>query len=181
MSKPRLESLVGVDVEASGPSPSTGSLISIGACLVDDPQRSFYVEIQPMPGLPWSVEAEKIHGLSQKYLAAHGVSPAEAMNTFSDWLAENCRHRAIFVGFNAPFDWMFVADAFWRELNRNPFGISGLDIKSYAMGKLNLTSWGETNKRELRKRFPTDLIHTHNALDDAVEQSQLMRALREVR
>ena len=181
MSKPRLEDLVSVDIEASGPSPSTGSLISIGACLVNDPQLGFYVEIQPMPGLPWSAAAERVHGLSQKHLATQGQPPGDAMQAFAQWLSENCRNRPIFAGFNAPFDWMFVADAFWRELDRNPFGISGMDMKSYALGKLQLASWGETNKRDLRKRFPTDLIHTHNALDDAREQAQLMRALREAR
>jgi DNA polymerase III epsilon subunit-like protein len=179
--KIRQETFVSVDVECSGPTPSTGSLISIGACLVDDPARGFYIEMYPEPECPWSDEAEQVHRLSRQHLAQSGLPPHEAMEQFERWLQENCDHRAIFVGFNAPFDWMFVADAFWKYLGRNPFGISGMDLKSYAMGRLQLESWGQTNKRDLRKKFPTDLVHTHNALDDAREQAQLLRALRAAR
>ena len=38
-----------VDVECSGQTPLDGSLISIGACLVDDPKKCFYVELRPDP------------------------------------------------------------------------------------------------------------------------------------
>ena len=52
---PRTEIRISVDVEASGPSPSTGSLLSIGACLVDDLDVAFYRELQPIAGLAWEV------------------------------------------------------------------------------------------------------------------------------
>ena len=42
---PRDEIRISVDVETSGPSPTTGSLLSVGACLVDDPERAFYREL----------------------------------------------------------------------------------------------------------------------------------------
>ena len=41
----------------------------------------------------------------------------------------------VFVGFNAPFDWMFVNEYFHRHLGRNPFGHVAVDIKAYAMGR----------------------------------------------
>ena len=63
---------ISVDVETSGPTPGTGSLIAIGACLVDDPAEGFSVELSPIPGLPWSEAAERIHGLSPERLAATG-------------------------------------------------------------------------------------------------------------
>jgi hypothetical protein len=37
--------LVSVDVETSGPAPGRYSLLAIGACLVDNPGHSFYVEL----------------------------------------------------------------------------------------------------------------------------------------
>ncbi len=43
---PRTEIRISVDVEASGPSPSVGSLLSIGACLVDDLDVAFYRELR---------------------------------------------------------------------------------------------------------------------------------------
>ena len=42
------EAFVSVDVETAGPNPSQYSLLSIGACMVVDPQRSFYVELKPL-------------------------------------------------------------------------------------------------------------------------------------
>ena len=50
----------------------------------------------------------------------------------------------MFVGFNAAFDWMFVADYFERYLGRNPFGYTALDIKAFAMGRLGGT-WADTS------------------------------------
>jgi hypothetical protein len=33
-------------------------------------------------------------------------------------------HKAIFVAFNAPFDWMYINEYFQRYLGENPFGHS---------------------------------------------------------
>jgi ribonuclease T len=123
------EVLISVDIETSGESPSTGSLLSIGACLVDDPATAIYLELKPEPGRPWSVEAQGVHGLAPDRLEDEGLEPAAAMQQLEDWvLTVAAGGWPVFVGFNAPFDWMFVADAFWRHLGRNPFGISALDL-----------------------------------------------------
>ena len=42
------EAYISVDVETAGPSPSQYSLLSIGACLVSRPEKSFYIELQPV-------------------------------------------------------------------------------------------------------------------------------------
>lgn len=185
MSK-RADCWISVDTETSGATPHTGSLISIGACVVDRPEEGFYVELKPDPAVPWSPEAEAVHRLSRAHLAEHGVDPHEAMTRFEAWIAGLDEVRAgakpLFVGFNTPFDWMHVADAFWRYLGRNPFGISGHDLKSFYLGRHwgQVTTWGETAKRNVRKRYPTPpgVSHTHNALDDAREQAQLANAMR---
>jgi DNA polymerase III epsilon subunit-like protein len=39
---------VSFDVEASGRTPGKNSLLSIGACLADNPQIGFYTEIKPI-------------------------------------------------------------------------------------------------------------------------------------
>ena len=176
----REEVFVSVDVEASGPSPSTGSLVAIGACLVDDESRSFYAELRPIDGLPWDAAAERVHRLSREHLAANATTPRDAMRTFAAWVEAEARDRQpIFVGFNAPFDWMFVADYLHRFAGRNPFGISALDLKAYYMGRHRVGRWGETTKTHVLARHPVDLEHTHHALEDARAQARLMRALRE--
>jgi len=176
---PREEALVSVDVETSGPSPSTGSLLSIGACLVDDPATGLYLELQPVASLPWTEEAARIHRLDRERLLREGLAPEQAMGRFEAWLARACSGRQpVFVGFNAGFDWMFVDDYFQRHLGRNPFGPSALDIKSYYMGRERVALWSETTHRHVRQRYPVAIEHTHNALDDAREQAELMRLLR---
>ena len=174
------EVLVSVDVEASGPTPGTGSLIAIGACLVDFPENGFYCEIRPVDGLPWEASAEAVHGLSREHLALRGLEPEDAMTRFAAWVdAVAGPGRAVFVGFNAPFDWMFVADYLHRFVGRNPFGISALDLKALYMGRFSVPSWSATTKRHVATVVPGSLAHTHNALDDARMQAQLARRLLE--
>ena len=174
----REEVLISVDVEASGESPSTGSLLSIGACLVDDPSVGTYLELRPDHDRPWSAEAEGIHKLSRQRLELEGLEPADAMARFATWVEEVAGGRwPVFVGFNAPFDWMFVADSFWRHLGRNPFGISALDLKSLYMGSHRVARWEDTRKVNVERRLGLRFEHTHDALQDARDQARLAQVL----
>jgi DNA polymerase III epsilon subunit-like protein len=172
------EVLISVDIETSGDSPSTGSMLSIGACLVDDPTSAIYLELKPDPDRPWSAEAQGVHGLTADRLERDGLEPAAAMQQLEDWvLAVAAGRRPVFVGFNAPFDWMFVADALWQHLGRNAFGISALDLKSLYMGRTGVARWEETRKLQIEERLDIQLEQTHNALDDARAQALLARVL----
>lgn len=172
------ETLVSLDIEASGPSPATGSLLSIGACLVFDPARAIYLELKPSADLPWEPEAERIHGLDRDRLLREGLEPADAMGQLEAWLAEVCVGRQpVFVGFNSPYDWMFLADYFWRHLGRNPFGVAALDLKSYYMGREAIASWSETRRINIDAHYGLDPDHTHHALEDARGQARLARLL----
>ena len=175
----RREVFVSVDIEASGPSPGTGSMISVGACLVDDPDVGLYVTLKPLPGAPWLEDAERVHGLDRDALGRDGLEPAAAMERLATWLSETCGPGAqpVFVGFNAPFDWMFVADYFWRYLGRNPFGISALDLKSLFMARYGVSRWAETTRTNVDRKLNLEPDHTHHALDDARGQARVARAL----
>jgi DNA polymerase III alpha subunit (gram-positive type) len=87
--------------------------------------------------------------------------------------------RPVLVALNAPFDWMFVADACWRHLGRNPFGIGAIDIKALYLGRHldEARTWSATTRLRMLERHPVDLPHTHRALDDAREQALLCRAI----
>ena len=176
MACPRPESLdayVSVDVETAGPNPTRYSLLSIGACMVVDPGRSFYVELQPLSD-DATAEALAISGLSLEELAERGLPPAEAMSRFEAWLKAEvpAGQQPVFVAFNAAFDWMFVSDYFHRFLGRNPFGHAALDLKAYYMG-LTGVHWSETTMRYLAARYLQDRRLTHHALRDAQDQAEL--------
>jgi ribonuclease T len=102
-----------------------------------------------------------------------GVDAAEAMQTFLDWINQISHERTpVFVGFNGTFDWSFVNWYFYTYLKSNPFGFGGIDIKSYYMG-LSGSSWKDTRSSRIPAEFKGKAPHTHNALDDAIEQAQM--------
>lgn len=173
----RPECYISVDVETAGPIPSRYALLSIGACLVDRPEVGFYVELAPefdavRPG------ALEISGLSMEQLAADGTHPALAMQQFADWVESvtPAGEVPVFVGFNTPFDWMFVADYFERHLGQNPFGHSAVDMKAYYMGKTGST-WASTSMKYLSPLYLGGSRLSHNALGDARDQAALFRAI----
>ena len=168
---------ISVDVETSGPSPGTYSLLSIGACDVYNPQNTFYIEMKPI-NKNKIIEALKISGLDWDYLQNEGLSPTEAMSRFTEWLSETCQgnQSPIFVAFNAPFDWMFIQYYFQRFLGYNPFGYSALDIKAYYMG-LHGVPWTETSMKHVSKRYLDNRKLEHHALRDALDQAEIFRLM----
>ena len=169
---PKSEIYISVDVEASGPIPGEYSLLSIGACLVGQPDQSFYVELKPLND-NFVEKAMDVTGLSLEKLRLDGEEPDLAMASFANWIKSVAGdNRPVFVAFNATFDWSFTHWYFIKFLGHDPFGISGLDIKAYFMGK-HRTSWGKTVKERVRAKYPSTMTHTHDALDDAREQAEL--------
>jgi ribonuclease T len=172
------EVFISVDVETSGPTPGTGSLLAIGACRVDDPAQTFYRELRPIPGLPWDEDAARIHRLDRVTLERQGREPEAAMAELASWLdVVRDGGTPVMVGFNAPFDWMFVADYLWRFLGRNPLGHAALDLKALYMGRNGVARWSATTKRHVTARYPVTEPHTHHALDDALMQAAICRRL----
>jgi hypothetical protein len=86
-------------------------MLSVGACLVDNPDVSFYVELMPDKE-KMEPSAIKIAGLDPEELKRDGTPPNEAMQAFESWLQDHTSEgeQPVFVAFNAAFDWMFVAD-----------------------------------------------------------------------
>ncbi len=173
------EAYISVDVEAAGPLPPTYSMLSLGAVVVDDPQATFYVEFKPLndKSVP---AAMKVVGRTLQDFARAGRDPKDAMAGFRDWLGSVATAATpVFVGFNATFDWAFVNFYFQQYLGENPFGIGGLDIKSYYMG-LTGGTWEDTRSSRIAAEFKdSSRRHTHNALDDAIEQAELFRRMRQ--
>ncbi len=170
------EAYISVDVETAGPIPGEYSMLSLGACLVGHPDVAFYAELRPINSRSVA-EALKVSGLSMERLAESGCDPAGVMADLRTWItrvADN--RRPVFVGFNASFDWSFVNWYCHKFLGDNPFGIGALDIKAYYMG-LSGSAWAETTSGRLPPEFRAELLHTHNALDDARAQAEIFRKL----
>ncbi|MGA9533424.1 MAG: 3'-5' exonuclease [Anaerolineales bacterium] len=171
---------VSVDIEAAGPFPAHYSMLSIGACLVQDLDRQFYVEIKPEHPRA-DPESLAVSGLSMEALAANGIELPQAMTRFSAWLEQAVGPdlSPIFVAFNAPFDWAYVNDAFHRTIGHNPFGHAALDIKAYFMG-LTGRVWSETSFKRVADLYMQEPSLAHHALQDAVDQARIFRHMLEV-
>jgi DNA polymerase III epsilon subunit-like protein len=166
-----------VDVETAGPYPGQYALLSIGACLVEDLSTNFYIELQP-DRLDFLPEAMAISGLSLDALKQTGHAPPSALQAFANWIKSVVPEgsKAVFVALNAPFDWMFVNEYFYRYLGDNPFGHSALDIKAYYMGFTGV-AWAETSMKHISSHFLHEKHLLHNALRDAQDQAEIFHEI----
>ena len=169
-----------VDVETAGPIPGKYAMLSIGACLVEDTNSTFYVELQPDRSA-YLPEALAISGLSLETLKEDGIDPRIAMQNFADWINDVVPKdsRVVFVALNAPFDWSFINDYFYRYLGNNPFGHSALDIKAFYMG-FSGVSWCETSMKHISTFLLQEKHLVHNALRDAQDQAEIFREIRKL-
>ncbi len=131
-----IKNLIFVDCEAEGKSPSTGKMTEFGA--VAYPSRnSFHGELK-------NKKDEK-----------------EVFEKFEKWLLKETQ-RPIFISDNPAFDWQWINDGFWKNLNRNPFGHSARRISDFYAGLVNdfmdSQSW-----KKLRIT-----LHDHNPVNDAM-------------
>ena len=101
------------------------------------------------------------------------------MEKFADWIAKvSDDKKPVFVASPIAFDWCFVNYYFHKFLGWNPFGVSGIDLKSVWIGKTNTN--GIPTIDDIKTRLGLDHItHTHNALEDAKEQSIIFRKMME--
>ncbi len=171
------DTYISVDIEAAGPVPGEYSMLSLGACVVDANEQSFYVELKPI-NWNYDPEALEISGLDMESLMQTGAEPAEAMALFEAWIKRvtPAGSAPVFVGYPVAFDWMFVAYYFHRYLKHNPFGYAGLDVKSLYMGMTG-RGWTETRRPEMTEVARLGVKLTHNAREDAVLQGELFSHL----
>jgi hypothetical protein len=190
----RKEIYISVDVEADGPIPGPYSLSSLGAAVVGigqlstftsiDPteeENQFYVELKPISE-DFVPEAIAVGGFDHAQLKITGQDPAEAMTAFAKWVnGQGQKYNAtpVFLGYPVAYDFMFTN---WYLIRfstvSSPFGHGRTkDIKEAYAEKANTTIINSTKRQMPRHLFST-LPHTHNALDDAVEQGILFQNIK---
>ena len=176
-----------IDVETNGSCPGLRSLVSIGATVIDHgnielltrdgvahSRPMFYAEIKPHCG-PVDPEAQAVHKLTPEHLEEYGQDAYRAVNAFVAWVKDIAgKARPVFCSWGT-FDWMWMGWYLERYGKRYtyPFGPNSLDLKSLYLGLTKGGGWRATQKRNMPKE---DLSgrHTHNALNDAVEQAEMV-------
>jgi DNA polymerase III epsilon subunit-like protein len=177
-----------VDVEADGAIPLVHSMSSIGAAVAgtfdgttftraDPTVQTFYAELAPVSD-EFDPEAAAVSGLDRAALVRDGEAPEAVMIRFAAWIREVAGEgRPVFVAYPAAFDWTWVSIYLNRFAGENPFGFSGVvDMKTMYMTKAGVRL-GKANKRSMPHHLHSERSHTHNALDDALEQADLFANL----
>lgn len=185
MSTPQPDLYISADVETDGPIPGPYSMLSFGLTVVGsyDGRRferwpsgreTFYRELRPISD-GFQEEALAVNGLDRADLVERGTPPEQAMDDAARWVREQAGERkAVLVAYPVAFDWSFLYWYFERfATSGSPFGFSScLDIRT-----LYQASAGTVHAESGQSAMPASLLpaspHTHNALDDAIEQGEL--------
>lgn len=166
-----------VDGETAGSICPTYSLLQIGACLVDDPDTCFEMDLRPINDNQED-EAMAVTGLTLARQREIGTDPEVGMPRFAEWVASVAGDRKpVFVGLAAAFDWQFF-NYYLRTYASNPFGFAPLDIKAYYMGRTGLP-WSESTSSRMDRLLGTTLRPDHTPLGDVRYQAELYRLIRD--
>jgi len=173
-----VETYLSVDIETTGLVIGEDNIASVGACNVDNIKDKFYIELKPFTD-KFRQESVDVCGLSIEHLKENGVDIVYGLNKFREWIEKH--QRPVFVGFPLAFDMGFVHQYFLKYIGRDPFGRTGagIDIKSYAVAVLKCEC-RDTTKKKLKDIIKWEGVHSHNALDDAIEQANLFKKLQEL-
>jgi hypothetical protein len=181
------------DVESDGPIPGEYSMLSFGLAVagtydgerftrVDPESHTFYRELKPISER-FEPAALTAIGVDRDTFVGDGTDPARAMSEAAAWIKEATAKlvgsgRPVFVAYPLGFDWMFLHWYFVRFVDEgSPFGFSSfLDIKTLYAARAGATVAASTKSQMPRQLLP-QREHTHNALDDAIEQADLFANL----
>jgi 3' exoribonuclease, RNase T-like len=185
MSTTQPDLYISADVETDGPIPGPYSMLSFGLAVVGsyDGHRferwpsgseTYYRELRPISDR-FQDEALAVNGLDRAGLVEQGTPPDQAMEDAAQWVRQQAGdHKAVLVAYPVAFDWSFLYWYFERfATSGSPFGFSScLDIRT-----LYQASAGTVHAESGQSAMPASLLpsspHTHNALDDAIEQGEL--------
>jgi hypothetical protein len=178
------------DVETDGAIPGPFSLLSFGlvyAGRFDGQQfkvparydQTFYRELRPISP-DFEPEALAINRLDRDRLMKEGEDPREAMTAAFRWVRNIAgTARPVLVAYPLSFDWTFLYWYFVKFSSEgSPFNHSScFDIKTAIAVKNRLPIAQSGRMGLVGLELDAKRPHTHNALDDAIEQAEIFAQL----
>lgn len=137
-------------------------------------ERAFGRFLKPISD-DFQQEALAVNGLDRERLIIEGSDPAEAMTDAADWVREQSDGcRPVLVAYPVAFDWSWLYWYFERYASAgSPFGHSScLDIRTLFLAAAG-TVFDASGKDDMPDFLRASTPHTHDAVDDAVEQGEL--------
>jgi hypothetical protein len=178
------------DVETDGPIPGEFSMLSFALVYAgrydgasfqrpSSYDTAFETTLRPI-SKSFQKEALAVNGLDRDRLVAEGKDPAVAMAEAADWVVRNAQAQGgtpVLVAYPVSFDWTWLYWYFVHFLHRSPFNHSRcFDLRTAiaVRGQRPVATAGHSH-------LPSALLstkpHTHRALDDAIEQSDMLAKL----
>jgi hypothetical protein len=173
------------DVETDGPIPGPFSILSFalvyagqfdGRSFVRPSayNQTFYQELKPISE-SFEPEALRVNGLDRDRLCREGVVPSAAMTAASSWVKNIAgTDQAVLVAYPLCFDWTWLYWYFIKfSKDGSPFGYSRcFDLKTAIAVKSGIPIVNAGRNR-ISLKLKSTRIHTHHALDDAIEQAEI--------
>jgi hypothetical protein len=173
------------DVETDGPIPGPFSMLSFALVRAGrfdgkrfvPPARydtNFSCELRPI-SLEYQEEAMAVNGLDRDRLQREGRDPTEAMSAAAEWVIRQANGETpVLVAYPVSFDWAWLYWYFTKfSRTGSPFNHSRyFDIKTAFAVKSNRPI-ALAGRDQLPPHLRGAQIHTHKALDDAIEQAQV--------
>jgi hypothetical protein len=120
-------------------------------------------------------EALLVNGLDREQLIRSGQAPSRVMSDASQWVRNIAgSDKPVLVAYPLSFDWSWLHWYFVRFSDAgSPFGYSRcFDIKTAVAVKTHLPI-ANAGRTQLPQWLRSDRKHSHNALDDAIEQAEI--------
>jgi hypothetical protein len=171
------EIYVSTDIEADGPIPGPHSMLSFASAAYAPEKNlvsTFAANLETLPGAiahPGTLQWWERHPEAWAAARKEPEDPAAVMPRYVRWV-KGLPGKPVFVAYPAGFDFLFVYWYMMRFAGESPFSFSALDIKTYAMATLGC-EYREATKRNMPRRWFDEFPHTHQSLDDALEQGAL--------
>ena len=173
------------DVETDGSIPGPFSLLSFALVYAGrfdgkrfaqpaEYDQTFYRELKPISE-EFEPEALKVNGLDRGRLFREGEDPAQAMTDAAAWVRRIAGGaRPVLVAYPLSFDWTWLYWYFVRfSREGSPFNHSScFDIKTAYAVKARLPI-ARAGRNTIDEALQSMRLHTHNALDDAIEQAEI--------
>ena len=191
--KPACDVYFSADVETDGPIPGPFSMLSFALVYAGrfdgsqfqrsnaDTRTSFYRELRPISD-EFQPEALRANGLDRDRLKVQGQKPEIAMDEACAWVerftAGERSFRPVLVAYPLSFDWSWLYWYFVRfARGGSPFSYSQcFDLKTAFAIKAKRPI-AQSGRSELFPVLRSHKVHSHNALDDAIEQAEIFANL----
>jgi hypothetical protein len=176
------------DVETDGPIPGEFSMLSFALVYAgrfdgvrfEAPvsyETAFEAELRPISE-HYEQAALDVNRLDRAGLIQRGQDPAMAMASAAQWVHEHAAGGTpILVAYPLSFDWTWLYWYFMRFLGKSPFNHSRcFDLKTAiaVRGRRTVSASGHD---QLPGALRSAMTHTHRALDDAIEQADMLAKL----